>query len=341
MHNNRKNGVAAVLAGTLVLSACGASSAGLGTAAQSSEEPEMAYETGTLILGTGEESSLVHLAGATVSAIISNTVPGIHVALEPSKGAMNNAVNVSEGAIELALIPGDVAYDAVNGERSFEGEALENLRVLGACYQEVSSWAALADSGLEYVNQLKGRIISSGSKASATEEAAEDVFVLMGITPENTEIYSDSISASVGHVKARTADASHAFTTVPNGNHASIAAESGIAVLSYTDEELEAIISAEPRYFMTEIPAGTYAGQEEAVSTFGIKVLLCGAEEMDEDLAYEIARALDLNGPTYAGGHMFMEAMLDEQFLCSELPIPLHEGARMYYEENGFLTREE
>ena len=58
---------------------------------------------------------------------------------------------------------------------------------------------------------------------------------------------------------------------------------------------------------------------------------------MDPDLAYEIARAMDLNGPTYAGGHRFMAAMLDETFLCNELPIPLHEGAETYYREMGFI----
>lgn len=323
--------LAAAVTGSLI--GCGSQS----EAMQDVQDPASAYETGTLTMGTGEENSLVHLAGAAVSAVISNTVPGIYVALEPSKGSMINAANVADGKLELALISGDVAYDAVNGEYGFEGEELENLCVLGACYQEVSGWAALKDSGLTMANELRGKIISTGSKASVTELAAEDVFEVLGIDDVNTELYSDSISASVAHVKRQTADASHAFTTIPNGNHESIAAEIGVSILAYTDEELDAIVDAEPRYFKTVIPAGTYTGQEEEVPTFGIKVLLCASKEMDEDLAYEIARALDLNGPTYAGGHKFMEAMLDETFLCNELPIPLHEGAKRYYEEAGFL----
>ena len=328
---NRKRCAAAVLAAAMVLSGCSAP-------ADVSEGPALEYEAGTLTMGTGEESGLVHLAGAAVAAVINNTVPGIHVALEPSKGSMINASNVSEGDIELALISGDVAYDAVNGAYSFEGEPLENLRVLAACYQEVSGWAALESSGLTSVNQLKGKIISSGSKASATELASDLVFDLMGIDSSNTEVYSDSISSSVRHVKEGTADASHAFSTIPNGNHESIAAEMGAVILTYTDEELKQIIGVDPRYFKTEIPAGTYTGQEEAVPTFGIKMLLCASKNMDEDLAYEIARAMDLNGPTYTGGHQFMAAMQEKEFLCNELPIQLHEGAARYYREAGFLT---
>ena len=332
---NRRTFAAVTLAAVMAVCLSGCSSQP--EAFTDGQEPALAYEAGTLTMGTGEENGLVHLAGAAISAVISNTVPGIHVALEPAKGSMINAANVSEGKLELALISGDVAYDAVNGEYGFDGESYENLCVLGACYQEVSGWAALRDSGLTMVNELKGKVISTGSKASATELAAEDVFEVLGIDRVNTELYSDSISASAAHIKRQTADASHAFTTIPNGNHESIAAEMGVSILAYTDEELEAIVGAEPRYFKTVIPAGTYTGQEEDIPTFGVKVLLCASKEMDEDLAYEIARALDLNGPTYAGGHKFMEAMLDETFLCNELPIPLHEGAKKYYEELGFL----
>ena len=338
MEFNRKNRrvfAAAVLTAAMscVLAGCGSQEA----AVQAAQDAVPAYETGTLTMGTGEENGMVHLAGAAISAVISNTVPGIYVALEPSKGSMINAVNVSEGKLELALVSGDVAYDAVNGVHVFEDEPLANLCVLGACYQEVSGWAALQSSGLTKVSELKGKIVSTGSKASATELAAENVFAVLGIDSSNTELYSDSISASTAHVKRQTADASHAFTTIPNGNHESIASEMGVSILSYTEEELEKIVDAEPRYFKTEIPAGTYTGQEADIPTFGVKVLLCASKEMDEDLAYEIARALDLNGPTYAGGHKFMEAMLDETFLCSELPIQLHEGARKYYQELGFL----
>lgn len=334
---NKTCTAAAILAATMLLSGCGSGELNSVKPDQNAENPMKEYETGTLTMGTGEESGMVHLAGAALAAVIGNTVPGIHVALEPSKGSMINAANVAEGKIDLALVSGDVAYDAVYGEYGFDGEPLDDLCVLAACYQEVSCWVALESSGLTHVNQLKGKILSTGSKASVTELASGDVFSVMGIDSSNSELYSDSISASVQHVKRQTADASHAFSTIPNGSHESIATEFGVSILSYTEEELDAILASDPRYFRTEIPAETYTGQDEAVPTFGVKVLLCASKEMDPDLAYEIARAMDLNGPVYAGGHRFMEAMLDEAFLCSDLPIPLHEGAEAYYREMGFL----
>ena len=117
---NRRTFAAVTLAAVMAVCLSGCSSQP--EAFTDGQEPALAYEAGTLTMGTGEENGLVHLAGAAISAVISNTVPGIHVALEPAKGSMINAANVSEGKLELALISGDVAYDAVNGEYGFDGE---------------------------------------------------------------------------------------------------------------------------------------------------------------------------------------------------------------------------
>ncbi len=302
-------------------------------------EQTLAYEAGTLSMGTGEESAQIHMAGIAIAGVINNTVPGIHVAVETTKGSAINASNVAEGDLDLALIAGDVAYDAVYGAYGFAGESLENLRVLGACYQEVSGWMALEKSELTQVNQLKGKIISSGPVASATELASDMVYEVMGINLSNTEVYSDSLTNSVEHIKRETADAVHAFSTVPYRAHEALAAEYETVVLGYTEEELEQILKMDDRYFKTIIPAGTYNGQDEDIPTFGMKVLLCASEDMDEDLAYEIAKALDLNGPVYTGGHKFMAAMQEKTFLCNDLPIPLHKGAERYYEEEGFIKK--
>ena len=318
------------------MSGCNASEKGA-IASNDAAMQTLTYETGTLSMGTGEESAQIHQAGIAIAGVINNTVPGIHVAVETTKGSAINATNVSEGDLDLALIEGDVAYDAVHGAYSFAGESLENLRVLGACYQQVSGWMALKKSGLTQVNQLKGKIISSGPAASATELTSDMVFEVMGIDLSNTEVYTDSLTNSVEHIKRETADAVHAFSTVPYRAHEALANEYETMVLGYTEEELDQILSLDERYFKTVIPAGTYRGQEEDVPTFGTKVLLCASEEMDEDLAYEIARALDLNGPVYTDGYKFMAAIKEKEFLCNELPIPLHDGARRYYQEAGFM----
>ena len=89
-----------------------------------------------------------------------------------------------------------------------------------------------------------------------------------------------------------TLDAIHGFTGVPISGLANLADAVPCHLLKYTDSELRSIIRSNPFYYMEEIPAGTYNGQDENVATFGIKCLLCVSESMDDDLVYEITSIL-------------------------------------------------
>lgn len=111
----------------------------------------------------------------------------------------------------------------------------------------------------------------------------------------------------------------------------------GSGFLSYTDEELDEILDGHPEYSKIKVPAGTYENQDDEVGTFCEKVLVCVSADMDEDLVHEIAWALEVNGPVYTAGEPFMRAMDDREFRASKIPIPLHDGAKRYYEEQGYF----
>lgn len=312
-------------AAALGLAACGRSS-----------EPGR-EETMVLSMGTGPEGSHTFLAGAAVASAISNGDPGSRVSIEISKGSPVNAVNVDEGKLDLAMISGDIVYDAVNGLGSFDGEKMENLCVLAACYPECSQWIAAESSGLLLVNDLKGKRISAGTAASATARASKDVFEAVGIDPENTEICELGLSEGADGLRNETLDGIHGFSVIPSEAFEVLAGEKETVLLNYTEDELTEILKSQSRYCRLLIPAETYPGQDEEYDTFGVKVLLCAGKDMDEELAYRITKALDEKGPAYTGGHKFMALMQDKDFLCSDLPAPLHPGAERYYREMEYI----
>ena len=105
----------------------------------------------------------------------------------------------------------------------------------------------------------------------------------------------------------------------------------------YTPEELETILEKNPVYFPTQIPAGTYPGQEETVDTFGVKCLLCVSSSMPEDLAYQLTQAIWNVSGRMGDYSPAMDDMAQPDFLCQDLPIPLHPGAERFYQEAGAL----
>ena len=104
-------------------------------------------------------------------------------------------------------------------------------------------------------------------------------------------------------------------------------------LLKYTDSELRSIFRSNPFYYMEEIPAGTYNGQDENVATFGIKCLLCVSENMSDDLVYEITSILYENRDRLKDLHPALSYASQTQDCGGDLPIRASSGAERYYAE--------
>ena len=100
---------------------------------------------------------------------------------------------------------------------------------------------------------------------------------------------------------------------------------------------LDKVITANPSYYKTVIPAGTYPGQDEDVPTFGVKCLIVVNANMDDETAYSFAEALSTHVSDLVASHASMTSMEDPSFICNDIPIELHPGAAKYYEEAGML----
>ena len=105
----------------------------------------------------------------------------------------------------------------------------------------------------------------------------------------------------------------------------------GMAYNSY------AILEANPSYYKTVIPAGTYNGQDADVPTFGVKCMVICNKSLDSELVYNLAKTLAENTEEMIAGNGVFASMADPNFICNDLPIALHDGAAAYYKDAGML----
>lgn len=333
--------LAAITVTVSMLAGCGggATSATTGTGGSDSGSGSSGgSDRGNVMMtfGTGDTGGSLYPAGAALSQLWTNSVSGVKCNTQTSTGSFQNVQDVANGEVDVAVATADVVLNGYNGVDPFTAP-LENVRVIGAVYTSVSSGVALKDSGLQYVHDLLGKRVAVGPAASATENSCLDAFEVMGITAENTSLENLGLGDGADSVGDGIIDAAFGFAGLPIGGQLNLAATKDIVVLDYTQEEIDAILAGNDAYIQSTIPAGTYTGQESDTLTFGVKCLVIVNADMDESLVYDMCKAMNENSADLAAGNAILNEMTDPSFLCTNLPIPLHDGAQRYYSEQGLI----
>ena len=318
-----------------LLAGCGGKGGTSAPAAGSGAAAAPSGKTQILTIGTADSTGTMYPVGAAVASVINDNVPGFKVNVETSKGSPANCVNIQSGEVQLATIAGDTAMQAVNGAGKFEGQACSDLRAICAVYTSLSNWIALKSSGMTMVHDLTGKNVAVGPEASTTEIAGLAGLEACGVEP--AEKVNLGLGDGANEVGDGLRDASHGFAGIPIGGQLSVAQTKDCVFLGYTEEELDKVIAANPSYYKTVIPAGTYPGQDEDVPTFGVKCLIVANASLDDATAYAFAEALATHVSDLVAGHASMKSMEDPSFICNDLPIELHPGAAKYYQEAGML----
>ena len=291
-----------------------------------------------MTFGTADTGGSMDPAGAAVSQVWTNNVQGVKCNTQTSTGSFQNCQDVSTGEVDVAVATSDVVLNAYNGTGKFADIGkLDNLRVIGAVYTSVLSGVALKSSGLTYIHDLLGKRVAVGPAASATENATLAAFGVMGIDSSNTSLENLGLGDGADSVGDGILDAAFGFAGLPIGGQLNLAATKEIQVLDMTQEEIDKVLAGNAAYIQTKIPAGTYTGQDNDANTFGVKCLIIVTADMDADLVYDLCKAMNEHTEELAAGNALLKDMTDPSFLCTQMPIPLHDGAQKYYSEQGLI----
>lgn len=285
-----------------------------------------------LTMGTGDTGGSLYASGADIADALQKRSETLRFNLKASTGSPENMKRLLAGDVDLALITADVAAAAKNEPGG------ETLRVIGAVFPSVSQWMALEESGLMRVSDLKGLPVIVGPEGSATEYAARAALKALQV-PEEGYTMNSGIGSGADLVLSGRAKAVHALSGIPAPGLEKLATAKKSTLLRYDAAEIQKILAAEPQYFATVIPKGSYPGQDEDIPSFGVKCLLCVRADMDEALVYQLTEQLYAALPDLSKKRPGFANVTDKDFYLGELPLPLHDGALRYYRDQG-LTEE-
>jgi TRAP transporter TAXI family solute receptor len=311
-------GVVAALAVLFMLGACSASQAPGGG--------------DRLSIATGGTGGVYFVYGGALADQITQNVEGVEATAEATSASVDNMQLIGDESSDVAFTLADTAADAAEGREEFEGRPV-SAQALAQLYTNYTQVVAPAGSGINSIEDLRGRSVSMGSPGSGTEIIALRVLEAAGIDPDSDiDRQQLGVDESVDAVRDGTVDAFFWSGGLPTGAVTDLATTNQIVLLPTVDY-LGALRSQYGEvYEETIIPAGTYEGVDEDVSVIGVPNYLVVNESMDEELAYQITRLLFDQQDALAEAHP--EARnLDRDTAPQVPPLELHPGAERYYSE--------
>lgn len=284
-----------------------------------------------LKLMTGPQGGSWYPLGGAIQGIIEKNVSGTSVQVLPGAG-ISNVLGVHTGKAELGFGNAVSSYDGVRGEEPFK-QKTSNVCQLSTLYFQYFHAVALSDAGVRSGADLKGKALTTQQKGNTGEQMTRDLLKVYGLDyGKLSKVNFGSYTDSVAQLKDGHAQVFTLITTVPASSVMDLAAARDIRVLEVPDEKLKELQKINAGYDKRIIKAGSYPKQDKDIQTIGTWTHLVVSCKLPEQLVYNITKALARNVETL-GNVVAAVKGLTVKDMAIDVGVPLHPGARKYYQE--------
>jgi len=293
----------------------------------------------TITIGTAGVMGVYYPLGGAVCRMVNVTRKAhkLRCSVEPSQGSVANIRDVVSGDIDVGIAQSDIQFYARQGEGPFKDKPQPKLRALFSVYPELLTLMTREDANIKRFEDLRGKRVSIGTAGSGTRATMELVMQMLGVSHSDLKaavemkfvempsaLCENKIDAFVfvaGHPNPIVHDAA-------NGCKTKIVAVAGDAI--------DALVASRPYYAKAQIPAHVYKGTDTAQSTLGTMATLVVSEDMPDETAYAITKAVFDNFDDFRKLHPVLASLTKQDALKGET-VPFHPGAVKYFKEAGLM----
>lgn len=259
-------------------------------------------------------------------------------------GSVQNLRKLDEGTIYTGFVQSGIAYWAYTATGPFDKkEKKNNLRAIASLYPELIHVVVRKDLQAKSVADLRDKRVSVGTRHSGTLNSARAVLAAYNLSEDDMQTEYLNITETMQKMQNNELDAFFITMGVPAPfltslfNGSTEDGEEGISrytVLDISGSDREKILQTGHYFSPAKIPAGVYNGVPE-INTVSMDALWLTTADADAELIYNVTKALWndhsrlLLDAFPVGKNIRIESSLNG------IGIPLHEGAKKYYNEVG------
>ena len=293
-----------------------------------------AFAQTNISIATGGTGGVYYPYGGGLAEVINQHVEGYSAVAEATGASEENVALVFQGDSDIAFALADTVFQAYSGTGAFEGREIASLRALASIYPNAVHIVTLEGTGITSLSDLSGKRVSLGAPGSGTTISAEALLGANGVSLDDMQVQRLDFNETTAALRDGQIDAGFLSVGPPTSSILDLAATRDVVLVPLTEAEVTAAQEVDPSYAPYTMSAETYPGQTEDVLALSTPNVLIVSEEMDEELAYNVVKAMYENVAELVAIHPAANDTTVE-FSMDSTPIPLHPGALRYYQEVG------
>jgi len=288
-----------------------------------------------IALASGGSGGVFFILGAGIGDIINNNSKKMQVSTETTAATAENLKLVNSKEAQFGFTVFDAAVDAFNGNAPYKKH--ENLRLV-----------MRGHSGYIHIYTKKGSKISTIAdfKGNKVSMAPGDIGKLLlgnsiepyGLTLKDLKGSPLSMTDTNTGLRDNTLDVGFQMMGLPGSSIMDIANQIDIKLIPYGEKELEQIIKKRPAWSKGVIPANTYKGQAQAVTTLKVPYAIMVNKDVSNETVYEFIKIILENTAKLKAIHVEGAGYgPDNDLFKAPTPLPYHPGAEKYLKEKGLI----
>jgi hypothetical protein len=312
-----------------------------GSAATTSQ----AQDTRSYILATATTGGTYYPVGvaiATLAKVKLEASDNLSMSAISSAGSGENIKLLREDQAQFAILQALFGAWAADGSGMLEAEGPQpHLRSISMLWVNVEHFVVTKDMAktgtIDDLAEFGGAPFSIGARNSGTEGSGRTILQGLGIDPDATfEAVYMGYTPTAEALQNGTIKGANLPGGVPVSAVAQAFASMGddLVILGFNEDQIARANSEFEVWPLYELPANTYPGQSEAVTTIAQPNFLAVRDDIPEEDVYLITKTMYENLPFLQNIHAATKDMALDKAIAG-LPIPLHPGALRFYEEQG------
>jgi len=303
--------------------------------------PLAAQEQQFISIGTGGVTGVYYPTGGAICRMVNKNRKehGIRCSVESTGGSVYNINTVRAGELEFGVAQSDWQYHALNGTSKFEDQGpWEGERAVFSVHPEPFTLVARSGAGVDGFESLKGKKVNVGNPGSGQRATTEVVMEAFGMTMDDfalaAELKGSEMAQALcdGKIDAMIYTIGHPAAAITEA-----ATTCDVELVSVAGEAIDKLVADNSYYRTATIPGGTYKGTDEDIQTFGVGATFISSDEVSEDVVYVLTKAVFDNFDDFKGLHPAFGNLVEEEMITDGLSAPIHDGAKKYYAERGWM----